>query len=289
MPVSAGGAGGGSTARATPDAAGDCSAAVAAADDGSEGAAAADPDAARNAASAALTPEATTAGARAVIHRICAHPYVRLPVLQEGVVPPHIQLSASNFAAGNGSSVHETLLAIRCLLMKEALGQIDAAFLVGYVQELAIASAARARGAKRMSRPVHGVANIGQQFLVLDAIVSALHILGISPPSCTWWEAFASCFDTNYRYDEPGARTQYSGRVNIDLANRLLAAMSIYKTGTRPDLEEVVDLKRILFFSSYSPSGFRTPRWDPWRSDHLSFEREYPMFSGLRMHTDALH
>ncbi|CDI87781.1 hypothetical protein EPH_0057670 [Eimeria praecox] len=191
---------------------------------------------------------------------IRTHPYVSLPALREGVVPPRIHLSASNFVTGSGSSVHGTLLCIRCLFMKQALDRTEAASLAGYVKELAIASAAQARAATRMSRPIHGVANIGQQFLFLDAIVSALHVLGVSPPSCTWWAPFTDCFDTNYRYEETEARTQHIGRANIDLANRMLAAMSICKTGTRPDLDEIIYLKRNLFFSAFSPLGFRSPR-----------------------------
>ncbi|CDI75495.1 hypothetical protein EPH_0041450 [Eimeria praecox] len=223
----------------------------------------------------------TTGVANAEAYWIRTHPYVSLPVLQEGVVPPQIHLSASNFVTSNGSSVEGTLLCIRRLFMKQALDQIDASLLVGFLQELAIASAARARGAHRMLRAMHGVATIGLQFLVLDYTVSALHVLGISPPSCSWWEAFTECFDTGYRYMGPRRRTPYGRRVNIDLANRMLAAMSTYKAGTRPDLEEIVDLKRILFFSFCSPSDFRSHTWDPWRTDHLLFEREYPVFSGL--------
>ncbi|CDI75847.1 hypothetical protein, conserved [Eimeria praecox] len=209
---------------------------------------------------------------------VCKHPYVHLPVLAEGVVPPLIQLSASNFEQSKGSSVRDILLPFRFLLKKQALSQIDSNFLVGYVQELASASAARARATKRMRRALHGVVTIGLQFLVLDAIVSALHVLGVSPPSCSWWKAFTECFDTDYRYPEPRVRQQDSARVNIDLANRMLTAMSTYKEGIRPNIEEVIDIKRILFFSPHAPLRFRSPNWDPWRTDHLLFEEANPQF-----------
>ncbi|CDJ36271.1 LOW QUALITY PROTEIN: uncharacterized protein EMH_0073560 [Eimeria mitis] len=146
--------------------------------------------------------------------------------------------------------------------MMETLDHMDALVLVEHLQELAVLSA-----------------NIGQQFLALDAIVSAMHVLGQQPSSCSWWEAFANCFDTSFRYPEPISRSQESARVNIDLANRMLAAMSIYKTGNRPQFEEIIDLKRILFFSRYAPLYFRSFKWKAWRDDYLMFEKEHPSFS----------
>ncbi|CDJ27818.1 uncharacterized protein EMH_0035080 [Eimeria mitis] len=144
--------------------------------------------------------------------------------------------------------------------MRESLNQKEVTLLVGYVQELAIASAARERATKRMDYAFHGMINIGRQFLVLDAIVSALHVLGVPPLSCSWWEAFATCFDTDYRYAEPGPRAQESGKVNVDLANRMLVAMSIYKTGNRPNPEEILDMKRTLFFSPHMAFFFKRRR-----------------------------
>ncbi|CDJ61527.1 hypothetical protein EMWEY_00041910, partial [Eimeria maxima] len=222
----------------------------------------------------AAPPSTTAAVPRAGL--ICMHPYVRLPILQEGVVPPPIVLSASNFEAGNGSSVHELLLAFRYLFAKQSLNQSEVTVLVENVQELAVASAARARAAKRLRRPLQGVASIGRQFLVLDAIVSAIHVLGVPALSFMWWEAFAECFDADYRYNEPGIRTKCSGRININLANRMLAAISIYKTGKRPDDGEILFLKQLLFFSPCGPLSFRSLKWEPWRTDHSRFEEQHP-------------
>ncbi|CDJ36270.1 uncharacterized protein EMH_0073550 [Eimeria mitis] len=211
---------------------------------------------------------------------IRTHPYVNLPVLQEGVVPPLIPLSPSNFRVTKGTSVRKALAVFRRMFLSQTLSQADAVVLAEDVYRLAIASAVRARAAKRMRRALHGAANIGQQFLALDAIVSAMHVLGQSPSSCTWWEAFVQCFDTSYRYPEPARRAKRdSTTLNINLANRMLAAMSIYKTGNRPELEEIIHLKRILFFSPYAPLIFKDIWWGTWRSDHLRFEKEHPSFS----------
>ncbi|CDI87787.1 hypothetical protein EPH_0058470 [Eimeria praecox] len=184
-------ANGASTATAGTGAAGEASATAVAVDtDDSPAGAVSAADAAGETSAAAPAPEAAVTSLQ--VDWICTHPYVRLPVLQR-VVPPRIQLSASNFVSSSASS---TLLCIRYLFMKQALEQIDVAFLA---RELAIASAAQTQGAKWLPRSVLGVANTGQQFLVLDAIVSALHVLGVSPPSFTWWVAFIECFDTRYR------------------------------------------------------------------------------------------
>ncbi|CDI75846.1 hypothetical protein EPH_0006430 [Eimeria praecox] len=175
----------------------------------------------------AAAPAASGAATSLQADSITAHPYVRLPGLQEGVEPPHIWLWASNFWTSNGLSLDQILLSFRRVFTKHELNQLDATLLGEYVQELAVASAARARGTKRMNRPLHGSVIIGRQFLVLDAIVSAMHVFGVSTAACSWWRPFIDCFDTNYRYNEPQRLTRNSGRGNIDLANRMLAAISI--------------------------------------------------------------
>ncbi|CDJ36473.1 uncharacterized protein EMH_0086830 [Eimeria mitis] len=254
-----------STSTASPGGAGEASAATA------------EEDGAGGVSAAAGAAEAATAGLQP--SWVFRHPFVQLPVLLEGVATPLIRLSPSNFETISTLSVHDTLLSLRYMFMRQALNDVEAGFLAGYVQQLAVASAARARAAKRMARAGHGVVNIGQQFLVLDAIVSAMYVLGESPPSCTWWKAFIECFDTGYRYSGPGHRTTESGIVNIDVANRMLACMSAYKAGKRPQLEEIIDLKLILFFSPHMPIRFKSAKWDPWRQDHLLFQKENPAVS----------
>ncbi|CDI75845.1 hypothetical protein EPH_0006420 [Eimeria praecox] len=207
------------------------------------------------------------------------HPYARLPALKEGVHAPLILLSASSFALSSTTSVNEALLSFRRVFINPVLDQKDANLLGACIRELAIASAPRAKANKRMVRPLHGVVILGRQFLVLDAIVSALHVFRISPASCTWWEAFIDCFNTSYRYGDPTQHMRNSGRVSTDLANRMLAAISIYKQGKRPDPEEIIHIKRILFFSPYAPVRFRESTFDPWRTDHLLFEQDHPGFS----------
>ncbi|CDI75843.1 hypothetical protein EPH_0006400 [Eimeria praecox] len=237
--------------------------------------------------SATARPETSAGTLQALWTR--EHPYVHIPALEEGVVMPTIRLSSSSFVQGNGSTLAEVLLSFRRLFMKDALNQVDVALLGAYVEELAIASAPRARATKRMARPLHGVLTIGRQFLIFDAMVSALNVLGISPASCTWWEAFIECFDTNFRYADPLDRMRNSGRVSTDLANRMLDAICIYKQGKRPAPEEIIDIKRVLFFSPYSPIRFRASIWDPWRSDYASFEEKNPQFTAwLFERRDAL-
>ncbi|CDI75844.1 hypothetical protein EPH_0006410 [Eimeria praecox] len=227
--------------------------------------------------SAAARPETSAGTLQAVGTR--EHPYVHMPALEEGVVRPPIRLSSSSFVQGNGLALIDVLLSFRRLFMKDALNQVDVNLLGGNVEELAIASASRARATKRMANPLHGVLTIGRQFLIFDAMVSALHILGIAPASCTWWKAFIECFDTNFRYPNRRGRWRDSGRVITDLANRMLDAIFIYKRGKRPAPEEIIDIKRVLFFSPYTHIRFRASIWDPWRSDCAAFEGKHPQFS----------
>ncbi|CDJ60102.1 hypothetical protein, conserved, partial [Eimeria maxima] len=228
---------------------------------------------------ATAAPPSTTA-AVSVAGLICMHPFVRLPILQEGVVPPPIVLNSSHFDVSNRAPLRELLLGFRHMFMRKELDQADAAFLVQHIQDLAMASAARARSTRRMSRPVHGVASIGKHFLIFDAIVSAMHVLGVPPRSTSWWIDFIRCFDAEYRYPLPSLRTKESGKVNAYLANRLLAAICIYKMGERPRPEEIIELKRILLFSPYAPVRFRSDSWDPWREDHLLFAYKHPALDG---------
>ncbi|CDJ36414.1 uncharacterized protein EMH_0083760 [Eimeria mitis] len=249
--------------------------------------AAAAADAAHEAAAPTGLPEILKS--RLHVNWISLHPYVHLPVLQKGVVVPLIRLSPSDFQSTKNEPVLEILLLIRQLLIKKELNQADTALLATNVQQLAIKSAARARATRGMNHPAHVVSNIGQHFLALDAVVSALQVLRKSPPSSPWWEAFTESFGKSDQYLGILV-TREGGKGRIDLTNRLLAAISIYKTGSRPELSEIVELKRLLFFSSFAPLSFKTSGWDPWRSAHLLFEREYPMFSEwLRRQRQPLH
>ncbi|CDJ59822.1 hypothetical protein, conserved [Eimeria maxima] len=237
--------------------------------------------------SARLQPEAVAeeapataralAAARASLQAdLDAHPYVRLPGLARGVVVPNILLSRTSFVSTKGQPLRDALFPLRHLFSRLELSQTEVNFLVGHIEELAIASGGRAKQATLMGRPGHGIATLGQQFLVLDAIVSSLQVLGISPHSLSWWGSFVGCFDTSYRFAEPSSRSQERSRVVGDFANRLLDAISTFKRGGRPKSQDIIFLKRFLFFSPHAPARYANPSWDQWRYDHLQFEERHP-------------
>ncbi|CDJ59445.1 hypothetical protein, conserved [Eimeria maxima] len=115
--------------------------------------------------------------------------------------------------------------------------------------------------------------HLGLQFLALDVIVATLQLLG-QPPEGPWWEKVISSVP---QYIPSISAPVYNLRVKTHytkfLAQELMDALQILKTGKRPSDSTLVWLKRMLFCSEYSPRRFRAPFYDDWRRDEARFAR----------------
>ncbi|KAL8425878.1 hypothetical protein Efla_007751 [Eimeria flavescens] len=127
-----------------------------------------------------------------------------------------------------------------------------------------------------MDRRNHlAVRTLGMRYLILDAIVCALQVLGV-PIEGPWWNAITR------RIPDEAAKLsgfrpyprQRAQTFHHELLRKLVAALQTLKTGNRLSRDETIALKRMLFCSEFSPANFKRPRWNPWRQDDKDFTGE---------------
>ncbi|CDJ28815.1 uncharacterized protein EMH_0002230 [Eimeria mitis] len=195
------------------------------------------------------------------------HPYVRLPVLQEGVVPRPIRVSVLFDKSFRRPSYHSYLLALRRLFAKDTLDQEDVNVIVPAVEKLVNTSWFQSRSGPRGPSPVNIAETYGCYFMVFDAVVCASQLLGEHMQRHLWWDKFIASFNTNFPLPVSGRRECELTKFHVDLAKRLAAALDIYKQGIRPALSEVYALKKLLFCYPLGHHRLKSSIWEPWQKD----------------------
>ncbi|CDI83385.1 hypothetical protein EAH_00037270 [Eimeria acervulina] len=192
------------------------------------------------------------------------HPHVRVPVLEEGVVPRSFDATNLFQSKRKKTQTYPYLLYLRQLYTQTTLNQEDVDTLVTALEGLAGAAWWQAKKTPRINRPVVAAEAFGNYMLVFDAIVSASQILGDAMNLSLWWEQFISGF---IEFPPFPPVSQRSGGIYRKLATLLADAMTVYKKGCRPPLEDVIKLKTMIFRLPDAPGDFKGRRWDPWRED----------------------
>ncbi|CDJ34942.1 uncharacterized protein EMH_0093990 [Eimeria mitis] len=84
-----------------------------------------------------------------------------------------------------------------------------------------------------------------------------------------WWPGFVQQFQTDYIFPEyvPSPKSRMLNR----RVNRLSFALEIYKEGRRPELDEVIELKRDIITHAYKDSQLANPMWKLWIQDDEEF------------------
>ncbi|CDJ33531.1 uncharacterized protein EMH_0016430 [Eimeria mitis] len=195
------------------------------------------------------------------------HPYVRLPVLEEDVVPKCIRVSALFSKDQKTFYQYGYLVTVRELLHRRKLSQEDADSLVQTIERLVATSWFKSKKGPTGPSPICIVDTLGMYFLAFDAIICAVELLGDAMQLPLWWEKFTASFTTSFPLASPGSRGREVTRFHIVLARRLSAALEIYKRGMRPPLPEVVTLKKLLFCYPLGRHKFKSLYWAPWRKD----------------------
>ncbi|CDJ44054.1 hypothetical protein, conserved [Eimeria tenella] len=205
---------------------------------------------------------------------ISLHPYVRLPVAQ-------LQDARGGFRRKFSLTKHPIersplpiYEAMRTLFAKSVLTPKESEFLLIQAERLVCYAKAKLATITRLRSPYFIVRKLASLFVAFDYLVSTIEVLGDQMDVGSWWEPFAQSFVTDFAFPASSMRTQ-KARERIRLANRLSAALSIYKKGIRPPLEEIVDLKRILFRKVREYTQFRHPLWLLWIHDDT-----YPAWLG---------
>ncbi|KAL8269466.1 hypothetical protein Esti_006605 [Eimeria stiedai] len=117
---------------------------------------------------------------------------------------------------------------------------------VGDMVELVMGHLALNEGEPLLNSPSRAIETLGYRFLLLDATVAALQLLGVSC-SGPWWEQMVSHIPDEYNYP----------------FTKLTAAIRILKGGHRPQ-------PKVL-----SPLRFLAPAWDSWREADKNFYQQF--------------
>ncbi|KAL8437683.1 hypothetical protein ACSSS7_000760 [Eimeria intestinalis] len=209
-------------------------------------------------------------GAAAQDSKHASHPYVRLPPLGPGKLRRRI--SVRGLRTGpldvNANSTYGMLSAMRTLLAMREICPVAAEGLLQVV-ELIVCYARNRIDPGVTARPLTELVNrLGIYFLLFDAILAAYEILGPALEINTWWQDFASRFTIEYpEYDDytpPRGQKRIALR-NFLLVRRLQKALRQFKERKRPSNEEIIEIKRQLFFNKRYTFGHS--RWNPWRDD----------------------
>ncbi|CDI83030.1 hypothetical protein EPH_0055890 [Eimeria praecox] len=229
---------------------------------------------------------------------ISEHPFVRLPRLAEGTGPPAFWVDFWRAVIRRSGMLYPVVALQKAheLLSRERLG-------AGEVEELAqLAGILIAHGIHHQrydlsnAKPAYAVTRLGLRFLVLDAVVSILTVLGQIPENA-YWQPFTNAI--SHTAPVPAHRRTFVGREHFasyrcqelswaiqvlkmgkrpdpeDLLRikRMLFCLPILKMGKRPDPEDLLRIKRMLFCLPNSPKYFKGRDFDPWRMDDLRFTK----------------
>ncbi|CDJ68433.1 hypothetical protein, conserved [Eimeria necatrix] len=204
------------------------------------------------------------------------HPYVRLPVLESDVIPRMVQPTLVFRPDHANTLSYSELHTLRNLFAKEKLNQHDADTLVVELENLASRFWCLAQRGFEKTSPTFASATLGGYFLAFDFIVRANEVLGDSMQLSAWWGKFISAFETDYSFTPPSKFSRIATRFHGKLAARLLDALRIYKSGKRPPVDDVIEIKRMLLFSPHSSPLFKDIQWDTWRADDYHYHKFPP-------------
>ncbi|CDI87846.1 hypothetical protein EPH_0064470 [Eimeria praecox] len=163
----------------------------------------------------------------------------------------------------------KSYMRIRSLFAKEWLTAKDADALVMEAEQLVNYASARLGKQQIRCTANYLVAKLSSLFMVFDHLVCIIELLGDKMNTDSWWPEFVQKFRIDYRFPE-AARTKKTEMLN-KLVNRLTSALAIYKTGRRPPLEDVVELKRAILAQAYKGSQLAHPLWELWIRDDREF------------------
>ncbi|CDI75089.1 hypothetical protein EPH_0004190 [Eimeria praecox] len=199
------------------------------------------------------------------------HPFVRLPKVNPKDVYRSFRAQfALSFRYGRASPMR-SYMTMRSLFAKASLTGEDVEALMTEAELLASYAANRLSQPQRRGKANYLVTKLSSVFMVLDYLVCTIELLGSKMNTGSWWSQFVQKFHTDYRFPEAG-RTRKAEMLNR-LVNRLSSALAIYKTGKRPPLEDVVELKRAVLTVAYRGSQLSHPLWELWIQDDREFCR----------------
>ncbi|KAL8439017.1 hypothetical protein Efla_002426 [Eimeria flavescens] len=200
------------------------------------------------------------------------HPFIRLPIVPPEAIPR--DFNPQWFKPMFGRTGQQMLLCrIRERLLKPELDAAEVQQLMLETEKLVRIAAARARIGASPKGPWHRIRYLGTIFLILDVVVSVRELLGPRMAASRWWDQFVNSLPTDYQPTKARPDAKIMTKINHKLVALLLAGIKTFKTGVRPDLKEVLKVKRMLLCSPYSIKYFKEHQFDPWRKDDEEFRQ----------------
>ncbi|CDJ29259.1 uncharacterized protein EMH_0003420 [Eimeria mitis] len=201
-----------------------------------------------------------------------SHPFYRLPSLLPGVwTPPFFLGTIDEEFLKPPRLVHTCLSSLRELFLKQELDQKDAEAVRSAAVRLARYMHRRQNEPMKGMCPVRVAYYLGRRYLMLDAIFSAILVLGPSPEALENWREFANGIPTDPHFIyKKGCGKKF--KRNMRFVKRLNEAVKQLKSGVRPSAKETVELKRFLLCELRN-NEFKRGTYDPWRLDDVAFRK----------------
>ncbi|CDI86271.1 hypothetical protein, conserved [Eimeria praecox] len=195
------------------------------------------------------------------------HPYVRLPKVAQQINIRQTFLRGPEPSFRLPPRLSFDLAQLRAICKLPWIGQVEVNRLLGVAGRLA------KHGKELMATsprpyPSEAVETLGRRFLLLDALNAIRKILGNLVQWDDWWKDFTAGIPSDYSRSSPTHRLPLSQELH-QFALELSAAVGKYRNDSPPSDEEVIYLKKKLFFGSTCTRYFRRREWDNWREDGL--------------------
>lgn len=197
------------------------------------------------------------------------HPFVRLPVVNPDDVQRSFRVQFALSFRFSRCSPMRSYTTMRSLFAKTLLTPHDVETLMEEAEQLASYAADKLTRQQGRCTANYLVTKLSSLFMVFDHLVCTIQLLGDKMNTGSWWTEFVRKFHTDYFFPET-ARTERTETLNT-LVNRLSSALAIYKSGRRPPLREVIDLKRTILTMAYKGSQLSHPLWKLWIQDDTDF------------------
>lgn len=192
------------------------------------------------------------------------HLYYRTPELEPEVQLPWFDVEKAFSEPPITVKVYPCLLEARQLLAKEKLDISDAANLMHTAGSLVKCLLFTIQG--RVERaPQKAVRVLGLRYLLMDALLSVVSVLGPFMRAEQWWSSLAERISSAYYPDDSFNISDKSFMVK-GICERLSAALNLMKKGIRPCVSETLWLKKALFGSGLVDE-FQLAKWNPWKED----------------------
>ncbi|CDJ51475.1 hypothetical protein EBH_0000770 [Eimeria brunetti] len=199
------------------------------------------------------------------------HPFVRLPAVNPQDVRRYFRPVYALTLKLNIVSPMRSFMEMRKLFAKPSLTAEEVDTLMLEAENLANYAKDKLVGPTTSGKPSYIFRKLSPLFMVFDCLMCTIETLGDKMLASSWWDEFASKFETEFSIPFDGKFEQT--RTLSRLVNRISEALSIYKQGRRPPLTEIIELKRGILTQKCKGSQLQHPLWKFWLKDDDEFLR----------------